>query len=293
MWGAEPIPGGICEFASLTDIMMRAPKLRHCLVVLDEIQVNLSKWRSSTKASLLLRGVAQQIRKFGIDLSVTSNAPDQIDQGLKEQLDFHAMCKSHLPPIDPRDFISMRWYDTQMHYGRGRARSFGGRRIETRLRFGERLWPATNVFQIYDHTVQVDPLEVMGIDAEAVSQMQSERDLGLGLAEVRYFVVNDLVPYYVDTLEASAIVPAMAAEKISQIWQRYDHARCCKGIATEQESEHGCTDGTVVPFNVPVEILERAMVEAGLERKGRSRGFGLPEHDDLEQFKVGGWVAAG
>jgi hypothetical protein len=226
-----------------------------------------------------------------MDLDVSSNAPDQIDQGFKEQLDFHAMCRSHLPPDDPRNFISLRWYDTQQHYGR-RTERIASRHVEARLRFGQRLFPATDVYRIYDHTVQVNPLEVIGIDSKVIAEMQSETELGLTLAEIEVFLRNDLVPYYVNTLSATTLVPGPASGLISEIWVRYDHARCCQGVSTEQTSENGCTTGVANPFKIPPELLERAMVNCGMERRGKSKGYILPETEEaLKQFAVGAWSA--
>jgi len=290
-----PIPGGICEFVSLRDIILRAEQLRDCLVILDELQVNLSKYRTSTKASVLIRGVIQQVRKLGKDIIVTSNSPTQIDQGFAEQLDFHAMCKAHLPPDDPGDYVDLHWCDTQSHYGKGTPRSAFGRQIDNRLRFGETLWPASDIFPLFDTNVQVDPLEVMGLTAEEIMMAKEEKDLGLNVAEVAQFCREFLVPDMVREYQAESIVPNVVVDVIAsstKYARGFDHIECCRGISTQEKSEHGCQQGKLLPLIITPGLLGRALTSLGLARRARgsSKAYILPDPDNLARWAAGAWA---
>lgn len=286
-----PTPGGVCEFASLRDIILRAEQLRNCLIVLDEMQVNLSKYRTSTKASVLIRGVIQQVRKLGMDIVVTSNSPNQIDAGFAEQLDFHGMCRAHLPPDDPRDYVDIHWCDTQGFYGKGTPTSVNGRRFDTRMRFGEIVWPASDIFPLYDHSVQVDPLEVMGLTAEEVLAAKEEKEIGLNVNDMKLFVINDLVPHLVRTASATSIVPTLAVDMIRTVFPKgFNHTQCCRGISTQETSEYGCKDGELIPFVVSPELLGKALTAAGLQRRGRSQAYVLPDLDQLGRWQAGIWA---
>jgi len=285
-----PIEGGVCEFASLHDIILRADKLRNCLVVLDELQVNLSKFRTSTRASILIRGVIQQCRKLGMDIIITSNSPRQIDPGFAEQLDFHTNCRAHLPPRDLADYIDLHWVDTQGYYGKGPSRMFGGRQADTRLRAGETLWPASLYFKYYDHSVQVDPMEVMGLTADMVQLAKEESDIGLSIVEMKHWVINTLVPALVTGDDpADRIVPSIAVDFIARTFPKaYDHLNCCRSISTQHESDNGCTDGAFVPFLISPILLGKALTEAGLQK--RSGAYILPDPDNLPKFQAGLWA---
>jgi hypothetical protein len=288
-----PIEGGICEFASLRDIILRADQLRDCLVVLDELQVNLSKYRTSTKASVLIRGVIQQVRKLGMDIVVTSNSPSQIDAGFAEQLDFHAFCKAHLPPEDPRDYIDLHWCDTQSFYGRGSARGGYGTRADTRMRFGETLWPASDLFQLYDHSVQVDPLEVMGLTAEEIAMAKEEKELGLNVVDVANFCREFLIPDMIREYQATSLVPTRVAEVIAsshKYARGFDHMRCCQGISTQEVSEHGCKQGEIMPLMITPALLGRALSSLGLPRRGATKAYILPEQENLAKWAAGAWA---
>lgn len=287
-----PMEGGICEFASLRDIILRAEHLRFCVIVLDELQVNLSKFRTSTRASVLIRGVIQQVRKLGMDIVVTSNSPSQIDSAFAEQLDFHATCSGHLPPEDPLNCINLMWTDTQGKYGRANARMFQGRAMDTRLRHGQILENASAMFKYYDHSVQVDPLEVMGLTAEQISLAKEEQDLGLTVAELRTFLRDTVIPNLVVNSGAETLVPTAAVETIANIYDRgYDHMECCRGISGQEVSEHGCKQGTRLPMIISPVLLGRTLADLGLSRRGRANAYILPPPEDLDRFRAGIWSA--
>ena len=264
-------PGAICEYASLQDIILRADQLRNCVIVLDEIQVNLSKYRTNTRASSLIRGVIQQVRKLGMDMILTTNDPSALDGALLVQLDFDVKCKSYLPPVDPKDMIVMKWRDTQGAFGRGAGKAFHGREIENRITWAEYIWPASDIYRLFDTTVQVDPLEVMGLTADQIQAMADERDLGVGMGAIEDWLRAVLIPDLVKNRGArSVMAPALA------------------GII---QNSYPVQAGETIHIT-PV-IAAKLCRAIGLGRRGRgsSGGFVLPDVVDLENFKLGLWTA--
>ena len=283
-----PSEHGYCGFASLRDIIFRADRLRNCLIVLDELQVNLSKYRSGATASVLIRGVIQQVRKLGIDMIVTSNSPSQIDGAFAEQLDFHGMCSGHLPPEDPRDYINIMWVDTQSHYGHGSSRMWRGRQTDQRLRGGEILQYASSYYSLYDTHVQVNPLEVMGITAAVIGGEQEEREVGLSVEDLRIFLRDTVIPDFVINLEATSVVPALAADLMATRYARgYSHLSCCGTVSTTETSDTGCKKGERLPLVISPELLGRALKASGLEKRGRSQAWVLPDRDNLDKWAAG------
>lgn len=251
------------EPITLVEMFGGSEKMRGKIVIWDEAQILLNKFRAASTANRTLIGFMQQVRKQGVFLIYTSNAPNQLDKGLAEQTDFHAYCKKY---EDPRckawarkpgrarahlkacnDWMRIHWVDTAGKTGADR------RHRDNRRRVGERLPGILRYYGLYNTYASVSPQEIAAFDKDAIQEAVEEQKSGESFDD---FVLS-VRQWIVEAVEQGAkrAVPATMAKTLS-----------------EQTGE-----------KISAERLGRALRRLGLARKRSAGGvsYELPSREEL------------
>lgn len=284
-----PMPNRICEFLSLREFVLKSPKLKGAVYLADETQVNLSKYRASSTAAGLQRQVLQQTRKLGLDLLATSNSPNELDPSFPPQLNLHGHCKAYMEPDYPgRDEVWTQWVDTHRRWGKGATRSARGTFIDDRIRVPDYIYPASDVFDLFDTNAQADPFDVMGLTADEVRGAQAEQAAGMTIADLVSWVKDVLVPKLVVEHEVATVqvapITTWIAERYNNGW---DHQACCGAPGRQETGFSDCRKGQPMPWTLAPEFLGRAFVAAGLvmRKKHGQQLYHLPTGDGLAKWQ--------
>ena len=74
--------------------LVKVPEeLNNSTILLDELQELMSKYRSNTTATQLLMGLFRQVRKRGSNIIFTSNDPNNINNSIAPQTNYHMYLK--------------------------------------------------------------------------------------------------------------------------------------------------------------------------------------------------------
>lgn len=177
------------EFISLPEMYTGSERMRNAIIIWDEAQVLLNKFRSMTHGNRSLLAFLQQIRKRGCHLYYTSNAPKQLDRALGEQTDWHAFVEiledsncakdplEHIPNC--HDTMVIDWVDTQGAHGYD-ARFRDGRFRDRGFINGLVNWYGSGLYNTF---ATADLQEVASMDADAIRKAHDEKGLGIPYPE--------------------------------------------------------------------------------------------------------------
>ena len=255
---------------TLPEMFGGSDRMRGKIVIWDETQILLNKFRAASHANRALLGFLQHIRKLGARLIYTSNAPMQLDRGLGEQTDFHAYCTKYDDPRCKRlasrpgaprkhlkfcnDWMRIDWIDTQG------ATGVDSRYKDKRRRRREILPGIIRFYNLYNTFASVSANELAMFDKDRILQAHEDAKSDMPWPEF----VNQMRQWVAEAVEQGAkrATPATFAKTLS-----------------EQTGE------TVTP-----ERVGRALRDLGLPRKRSSGGvtYTLPERAELPL-----WLAVG
>ena len=191
----EGKPLQIEDLASLNE------KFNRAAIGIDEFQQVFNKFRSATYGNRTIASWLQQVRKRGIELIVTSNSPDQIDEAFLDQVTLHIWCSLYEDPRckeykyhlkDCRDTLSFRVVDTHARHGKT-SMYWDGRRRKT-----YRLKRAIRLYKLYNTFATVDNLEIAGQSKEAIMEGYEDNQSNLTYKEFVNMMANSIIPNLVD-----------------------------------------------------------------------------------------------
>ena len=258
----EGTPLQISDLSTLND------KFNAAAIGVDEFQQVMNKYRAATYGNRTLASWLQQVRKRGIELIVTSNDPNQIDEALLDQVSLHIWasmyedkrCKEYKYHLkDCRDALNFRVVDTHTRHGKT-TMYWDGRRRKT-----YRLKKAIKLYKLYNTFATVDNLEIAALDKDAL--MEAHED------------TKSNMPYE-DFLEllGTAIIPNLIDRGITEIYPQ----AFSKSLAENKDE-----DGNDDPIIASPGRIGRAMKALGCSSKRGSSGnvWYLPDADT-----VAGWI---
>lgn len=255
---------------------MDPEKLRGSTLLLDEMQVILSKWQMGSTRSFSIRSYIQHLRKYQVNVYYTTNAPEALDTELEDQTSFHGWCtlvkdtrcektprQEHLKHC--RDYVLMQMVDTHSKYGRVMW-------ADGRLRRKRKVYVVRNLISVYSqyNTLAVqDPLELMGITKDVILGTRAEEDAGI------------TTPQLVDVLR-DIYIPELVRGGYDQIMPGAFSPRF-----NDEETRRRGSD-----VNVKSQQMGYALQELGLEKQRQGRGvvYHLPPVAYLEDWKNGLWT---
>lgn len=252
------------------DELVQIPeKLNGAIVILDEMQVLLSKYRAMSTSSNLIRAFLTQVRKRGCTVIYTSNSPETIDHQVSQQTDFHGQCYFfedrrcfkrgwHMPGCE--DTVKIIFKDTQGRYGT----------VPNEFRRDPRqtsmivLHHVARFYHVYNTGAIADPTDLMGLSTERVLRDKGDAAQGISAAEIEAQLQENWIPALVREEGATVVTAAALARRISR-----DTA-----------------------LNVSAVALGRALTALGVPRikKKDANYYHLPEADALAEFIAGTWT---
>lgn len=261
------------EAVDLVDLIQMADKLSGATILMDEMQVLLSKWRVATAVSWSLRTFFQQIRKRGCNVYFTTNSPSELDSTLQDQTDYHGYCHRFVDPrcsksplrehlTDCKDTIMVSFTDTQGTHGLVADPLSGNKR---RKRGRWYVHPALPIYTTYNTFAIADVADMMAITRDKIVQDSAERRSMMTLEQIKDLMREQIIPSIVEK-GFNAIRPTELAKQIAADFT---------------------VDGK--PLVLTPEILGHAFTKLGLERDRRTLGsyWILPEKEELEAWKLG------
>lgn len=198
---APNIPGAIAmNPAKLANM---PEQLQDSLVLIDEMQEILSKYRSNSTLTQLLMAFFRQVRKRGANVLFTSNDPQNINRQLADQTDFHAHCKMYeAARCKAQNYhawrtcacnVRLRIKDTQGRHGLNPYKRDG------RKGFVQSVVGISQVFPHYNHESIASPMEVMQQDKAALKAAAPVKDLnGLTWQEFDEQMFMNVIPALVE-----------------------------------------------------------------------------------------------
>lgn len=212
------------EPISITEMANGSDRMNGAILIWDEAQVILNKYRSSSTANRALVAFLTQVRKRGAFLYYTSNAPKQLDKALGEQTDVHGYCVKKtdprcewfMPKTGPRrhlkdclDHIRITWVDTQGVHGVNPAAR------DRRWRRPQNLRRIVNYYGLYNTLAQVEQAEIDNVSKDVLAEAREDVKSGVEFAEF----VEMMRGWIIELLSAegpkpSRIIPATFANTI-------------------------------------------------------------------------------
>ena len=211
------------EPLTLREMFTGSQRMHGCILVWDEAQVLLNKFRSASHANRSLLAFLQHIRKAGAILLYTSNAPMQLDRGLAEQTDFHAYCKKYDDPRCKRfanaggarrhlkfcnDWMRIDWIDTQGQTG------VDQRYKDRRRRKREILPGIIRFYSLFNTYASVSANELAQFDKDKILDAYEEEQEGSTMADF----VDQMRDWICEAVEQGAThaVPSTLAKTLSE-----------------------------------------------------------------------------
>ena len=233
---------------------MGSERMTGAIIIWDEAQVILNKWRSASTANRALVAFLTQVRKRGAFLYYTSNSPKQLDRALGEQTDVHGYCtmnsdkrcerftakdgkRRHL--VDCRDNIFIQWVDTQGSQGLNPSVK------DKRLRRPTRLRNLVRYYGLYNTLAQVEQHEIDAVSRDSLAEARADVETGVDFAEFVEMMAGWIVALVRDSdPKPTRIVAATFAKTIeADTGMKVDPARvgkACKELGlTSKRSSNG------------------------------------------------------
>ena len=254
----------------VADLVTLNDKFNGAAIGIDEFQQVMNKYRSATYANRTLASWLQQVRKRGIELIITSNDPNQIDEALLDQVSLHIWssmvedkrCKKYRYHLkDCRDTLKFRIVDTHTRHGKTTMYWDGRRRKTYRLR------RAIRFYKLYNTFATVDNLEIAAFNKDAL--MEAHEDINSNMSYTEF-----------QSLLATAIIPNLVERGITTIFPE----AFSKTLA-ENKDENDNDD----PIIASAGRIGRAMKSLGCVSKRGSGGNAwlLPDQDTINSWMQG------
>ncbi len=179
-------------------------KLNGAMVLMDELQELMSKFRTNSTLSMLVMSFFRQVRKRGANVVFTSNDPGGINGAVADQTDYHARCELH---PDPRcatvgyhlpscmDAVRLRITDTQGKHG-----------LIPMRKDGRKGWVQTivGISSVYRHYNTASIADLTDVIAAGKTELMHNKDADkLGLAggwdEFDMKMMQEIIPELVAT----------------------------------------------------------------------------------------------
>lgn len=206
------------EYRSIHQLIDMGEDLRDALLIIDEAHLAFPSIRSTSSAALGLGKLISQVRKRGLDLTYTTNSIGAVAGNLQAQTDFHARCKSYLPPDYPgMDEIWVSWKDSEGRFGKGPVVA-GGRhgKPDTRLTFVDVLYPASDVFNLFN-TDGAAGLDILDVTAESLRDRMAAAK---GNAVLRKYLRHVFIPWAIEggfkKIEPEALAERLTADALEE-----------------------------------------------------------------------------
>lgn len=256
-----------------SDLVTLSNKFDRAAIGIDEFQQVFSKYRAATYGNRTIGSWLQQVRKRGIELILTSNDPNQIDEALLEQVTLHMWCymwedkrcrghKFHL--LDCKDTLYYRIVDTHQKHGKTFFHWDGRKRRTFRVRRMIKYWPLYNTF------ASVDNLEISALNKEAVEMAYEDSQTDMPYEVFLNILAENIIPVLVER-GTSILYPARFSDLL---------ANNTKNV-----------DGKEIPDPIiaSAKRVGRALKHLGLLSKRGSAGnaYYLPRKDELEEWQSG------
>lgn len=209
--------------ASLEELVAGQEQFRGAVLILDELQILVNKFRSASRFNFMMNALLQQVRKLGVTLIYTSNAPRMLDSNVGQQTDAHAYCdlradarcfmvrtpegdRAHL--LDCRDTVKANWVDTNRQSGFDPSQDDGRRRTRIAYPGMAQIYPLYNTFSV----AAAD--EVLGMTADKVTEARAAQKSGISFPELVGTVRN----WVVAAVEAGAthFTTSIAAQELKE-----------------------------------------------------------------------------
>ena len=202
------------EYVDIGSIISFDESMRGRILLIDEMQVLLSKWRTATTVSFEIRTFFQEVRKLGINVYYTTNAPDELDGELENQTNFHVECHKWEDPrcgstveqlhlADCHDTINTLVVDTQGVYGKSVGAD--GRSYRQRLRID--LINLNAKYHLYNTNAVADSSELRSLTRDAIMDRQRDARNGISAVELQTILREHYVPELVKDAREQ-IIPA-------------------------------------------------------------------------------------
>ena len=188
---------------SITEMALGSDRMNGAILIWDEAQVLLNKYRSASTANRALIAFLTQIRKRGAYLYYTSNSPKQLDRALGEQTDVHGYCTKKTDPRcerfsvkgggpkrhlkDCRDYLKISWVDTQGSQG------FNPLMKDKRLRRLEVLMGIVKYYGLYNTLAQVQQHEIDAVSKDSLAEAREDAGTGIEFAEFKEMMAGWIV----------------------------------------------------------------------------------------------------
>ena len=190
----------IGEPMSPSELAQVPDKLNNAVVLIDEIQELLSKYKQNTIASAQLMSFFRQVRKRGVDVVFTSNDPSNINKHVADQTDFYyrlilkkdPRCHGlgmHIPaeyPGDPRecqDMVIGSAYDAQGRYSDNNHMPL----------FNTIITHIHRYYHLYDTTSIADPADLLTINKHSLIKNKMYESVGMPRAQLEEKITGVIV----------------------------------------------------------------------------------------------------
>ncbi len=240
--------------------------LNNSVVLIDEIQELLSKYRANTTATMMIMSFFRQVRKRGCRVYFTSNDPDNINPAVANQCDYHAWVSFHEdkrchkagyhlignPASACKDYLTVRLFDTQKNYKKGNKDSLYGA-----------VTHVSRMYKFYDTTSVADVSEVLGLTKASVLDDKQQESIGMSWRELD----NNI----------EEVIGSLVAQGFDQLVPR----QFVKVLFDQKK------------INIPDHVLGKRLTQMGLSKNRRSGGYVYhlpPDQETYEKWINGVWA---
>lgn len=243
--------------------------LQNGALLIDEVQNFANALRSMSTANIMAGSMLQQIRKRGLNVYGTSNAPRRIDRTIAAQTSFHYYCSMVKDPrcdirgyhmISCDDHVVARWTDTNGEYGVDKWHKDG------RKRGNVVFWKIRDMYKVYNTEAIADVAEALSITKDDIVQARAGRDAGIQTEDLVISLRDVWIPWAVNQAGWRTLTPANFTMGINERYQ----------------------------LKISVNQMVMALKTLGLQSKhnGEARIITLPPKTNLDDWRRGGWSPA-
>jgi len=253
------------EAMSPEELISMPDRMDGSLILLDEMQELMSKFRTNTTSSLLMMAFLRQTRKRGANVVFTSNDPGGINRQVADQTDLHAQCQMLWSDtckwLRYHRFmctctVRLRWKDTQGVHGVNPYKKDGRKGIV------QHMVGIPDIFKYYNTASIADPMDVMLLTKNSLAATRSQSGLGMTWSAFDEKLVVEWIPMLVQQGFAT-----LAPGNFVRVLKR----------------EEGIT--------IDASQLGKRLAGVGLPRHRRKAGniYKLPPVEDLDLWTDGVW----
>ncbi len=172
---------------SPAELVQVPEELNNSTILLDEIQELMSKYRSNTTATQMLLAFFRQVRKRGSNIIFTSNDPNNINNSIAPQTNYHMYLKMYPDQRCNRKGYHNPYYCLDTVFAEVRHTQKGAEgypSVFTRI---------SRMYQWYDTTSIAKPADVMSITKAKVMEQNIWETTGKTKAEVLKIIEDAII----------------------------------------------------------------------------------------------------